>query len=175
MELQCERKNCANSSPVLTTYDSWIADGWAHFIPSAASVRLMSIAWKAGIMAGSDDMATVKAPAWKFEWNLNTLVILMGFAAGFVAWGATWRDVQVTSLSNSQAIERMDKRLTAVEVGIRSLDTQELRLSAVEKQASDAAASMRSLEVSLNSLTTDVKVVKEILIRLESAQSSPRR
>jgi hypothetical protein len=126
-------------------------------------------------MAGSDEMASVKAPAWKFEWNLNTVVILLGFAAGFVAWGATWRDVQVTSLSNSQSIERLDKRLTAVEVGIRTLDTQELRLSAVEKQAADAAASMRSLEVSLNSLTTDIRVVKEILIRLEGNQPNQRR
>jgi hypothetical protein len=120
-------------------------------------------------------MATVKAPAWKWEWNLNTVVILFGFAGGIAAWGATWNDVQRQSEGNSASIERLDKRITSVEASMRALDTQELRLSAVEKQASDASISMRSLETTLNALGTDIKVVKEILQRLENGRSSPSR
>jgi len=118
-------------------------------------------------------MATVKAPAWKWEWNLNTVVIILGFATGIAAWGATWNEVKSTTTNNSASIDRLDKRLTAVEVSIRTLDTQELRLSAVEKQASDASVSMRSLETTLNSLGTDIRVVKEILQRLENGSSKP--
>ena len=124
---------------------------------------------------GNDEMATVKPPAWKWEWNLNTLVILMGFAAGIAAWGATWNEIKSRTTNNSASIDRLDKRLTAVEVSIRTLDTQELRLTAVEKQASDASVSMRSLETTLNSLGTDIRVVKEILQRLENGRSQPNR
>lgn len=113
-------------------------------------------------------MNAVKAPAWKWEWNLNTVVILLGFASGFVAWGATWNEVQNRSETNSLSIDRLDKRLTAVEASMRVLDTQELRIKAVEKQSSDAAVSMRSLETTLNALGTDIRVVKEILQRLEN-------
>ena len=30
----------------------------------------------------------VATPKWRFEYNLNTLVILFGFAGGLIAWGA---------------------------------------------------------------------------------------
>lgn len=124
----------------------------------------------------NEDMNAVKAPAWKWEWNLNTVVILIGFVGGFMTWGATWNEVQNRSTTNAQGIERLDKRLTAVEASMRVLDTQELRLKAVEKQSSDASVSMRSLETTLNALGTDIRVVKEILQRLENGnrQSSDR-
>ena len=35
----------------------------------------------------------VATPKWRFEYNLNTLVILFGFAGGLIAWGATWERV----------------------------------------------------------------------------------
>lgn len=113
-------------------------------------------------------MNAVKAPAWKWEWNLNTVVILLGFIGGFMTWGATWNEVQNRSSANSQGIDRLDKRLTAVEASMRVLDTQELRLKAVEKQAGDAAVSMRSLETTLNGLGSDIRVVREILQRIEN-------
>ena len=107
------------------------------------------------------------APKWRFEYNLNTIVILLGFAGGFVAWGATWNQVQTETRANSAAIERLDKRLTAAEVALRTLDTQEIRIAGVEKQASEAAVSMRSLESTLNTLGSDIRVVREILQRIE--------
>lgn len=110
----------------------------------------------------------MRAPAWKFELNLNTIVMLIGFIGGFMTWGATWNEVQNRSSANSQGIDRLDKRLTSVEASMRVLDTQELRLKAVEKQSSDASVSMRSLETTLNALGTDIRVVKEILQRLEN-------
>ena len=119
------------------------------------------------------EMVTVAAPSWKWEWNLNTVVILVGFAGGFIAWGATWNEVQVRAEGNTASIERIDKRLTAVEASMRVLDTQELRISAVEKQASEASVSMRSLEATLNALGSDMRVVREILQRIESGRAAP--
>lgn len=116
-------------------------------------------------------MHAVKAPAWKWEWNLNTLVILVGFVGGFMTWGATWNEVQNRSTANADGIDRLDKRLTSVEASMRVLDTQALRIASVEKQASDASVSMRSLETTLNALGTDIRVVKEILQRLENGNT----
>ncbi|MFN7023980.1 MAG: hypothetical protein ACK4QP_05575 [Pseudorhizobium sp.] len=120
-------------------------------------------------------MHAVKAPAWKWEWNLNTLVILVGFVGGFMTWGATWNELQNRSTANAQSIDRLDSRLTVVETSMRVLDTQALRIASVEKQASDASISMRSLETTLNALGTDIRVVKEILQRLENGNSRPQQ
>lgn len=88
---------------------------------------------------GSDEMTSVKAPTGKWDWNLNTLVILLGFGGGLIAWGGDMGD-------------RLDKRVTAVEATIRQIDTHELRISSVEKRAAEAATSMRAVESTLNAL-----------------------
>lgn len=117
----------------------------------------------------------VAAPAWKWEWNLNTVVVLVGFAGGFVAWGWTLNEIQTGRLSNASNIERLDARVSALEASARQLDNHELRLTNVEKQATDAATAMRTVETTLNALTTDVRVVKEILQRLEAGQNGHSR
>lgn len=81
--------------------------------------------------------------------NLNTVVILTGFAGGLVAWGATWERVSSSQGVHAQALDRLDKRITAVEVTIRQLDNHELRIFSVEKQAAEAATSMRAVETSI--------------------------
>lgn len=115
-------------------------------------------------------MGTVRAPAWKWEWNLNTLVILLGFAGGLIAWGATWERVSANQDIHTQSLERLDKRVTAVEVSIRQLDNHELRLTSVEKQGAEAATSMRAVENTLNTLSADTRVMREILQRIEASQ-----
>lgn len=119
-------------------------------------------------------LAAVSAPTWKWEWNLNTVVIIFGFIAGIAAWGATWERVTSGQGQNRDNIERIDRRLTALEAASRTLDNHELRLTSVEAQVRDAATAMRTVESTLNILTTDVRVVKEILQRLEASQNGTR-
>jgi hypothetical protein len=88
-----------------------------------------------------------------FEINLNTIVVLAGFVSGFVAWGWTLNELQTGRAINAGNIEKLEARLAAVETTARRLDTHELRLAAVEKQAVDAATSMRALDVTLSALT----------------------
>lgn len=113
----------------------------------------------------------ISAPTWRFEWNLNTIVVLVGFCSGFVAWGWTLNEIQTGRTLNASNIERLDARVSALEVSSRRLDNHELRLSNVEKQATDAATAMRAVETTLNALTTDVRVVREILQRIEAGQN----
>ncbi|WP_081159237.1 hypothetical protein [Ensifer aridi] len=115
-------------------------------------------------------MTTVRAPAWKWEWNLNTVVIPLGFAGGLIAWGATWERLSSNQDSHAQSINRLDKRMTAAEVFLRQIDNHELRLSSVEKQVTEAATPMRAVENTLNSLAADMRVTREILQRNEAGQ-----
>ncbi len=119
---------------------------------------------------GTEEMTAVKAPTWKWEWNLNTLVILFGFAGGLIAWGAVWERVNANQDAHANALDRLDKRMTAAEVSLRQLDNHELRISGVEKQAAEAATSMRAVESTLNALAADMRVTREILQRIEASQ-----
>lgn len=114
----------------------------------------------------------VTTPKFRFEWNLNTVVVLFGFIGGFVAWGYTLADIQTGREINKQNIDRLDVRLSSAEVAIRRLDTHELRITSIEKNAADSATAMRALDSTLNGLASDMKVTREILQRLEAAQKA---
>lgn len=117
-----------------------------------------------------DEMGTVRAPVWKWEWNLNTVVILLGFAGGLVAWGATWERLSSNQGAHARTLDQIDKRVTTLEASMRLLDNHELRITGVEKQAAEAATSMRAVENTLNSLSVDTRVMREILQRIEAGQ-----
>lgn len=119
-------------------------------------------------------MVAVHAPAWKFEWNLNTLVLIIGLGSGLIAWGTTWGKFDAAIERAVVNVDRLEVRLTALEVQSRQLDNHELRISANERQMSSSATAMRAVETTLNGLTGDVRVVKEILQRLEASQTGRR-
>ncbi len=70
--------------------------------------------------------------------------------------------------SQANSIDGLDKRLT--DVSLRQIDNHELRISSVEKQASEAAASMKAVENTLNSLSIVTRVMRESLQRIEASQ-----
>lgn len=123
-------------------------------------------------MAEAGEEKPMRTPQWKWEWNLNTVVILLGFVAGVAAWGATWERMSAGQRYNTERIDRLTERVAAIETTARMLDNHELRISNVEKQASDAAMAMRAVEGTLSSLATDMRVTREILQRLEASQRS---
>lgn len=124
-------------------------------------------------MAGNgDEEVTVAAPKFRFEWNLNTVVVVAGFIGGFVTWGYTLADIQSGRRENKDSITSLSARVSANETAIRRLDNHELRITNMEKAATDATASMRSLETTLNGLASDMKVTREILQRIEASQKT---
>ena len=123
-----------------------------------------------GLGGMSEDKQMASAPTWKWEWNLNTVVVLIGFAGGFIAWGYTLADIKTGRTTNDKNIERMDTRITSAEVTLRRIDNHELRITNMEKAATDASETMKSLDKTLNSLASDMRVTKEILMRIEAAQ-----
>lgn len=124
---------------------------------------------------GNEEMPTVRAPVWKWEWNLNTVVILLGFVSGIAAWGMTWERLTANQQVHAENIDKLDKRVTTLEASMRLLDNHELRITGVEKQAAEAATSMRAVESTLNNLSSDMRLVREILQRLEENGRGTRR
>ena len=118
---------------------------------------------------------TIPAPRiGPFEINLNTIVVLVGFCSGFIAWGWTLNELKTGREINATNIEKMDARISGLEVGIRRIDNHELRLANVEQQAAGSAAAMKAVEQSIGQLSSDIRVVREILQRLESRSSTIR-
>ncbi len=126
-------------------------------------------------MAEKDTDMPVAAPTWKFEWNPNTVINIVGFAivvvGGLMAWGYVVAEFRGALATHTVDLDRLNTRIVALEKDSRRLDNHELRIGNVEKQATDAATAMRAVETTLNALTTDIRVVREILQRLEAGQN----
>ena len=114
----------------------------------------------------------VSAPKWRFEWNPNTIAILVGFAVMIGGWGYNYSGLEAADRANASAIEQLRTDVSNLNGAQRTLDNHEIRLTAVETQARDSASSLRSVEQSLNALATDVRVTREILERLERSQTA---
>jgi hypothetical protein len=113
----------------------------------------------------------VAAPSFEWKWNLNTLVVLVGFAGGLIAWGYTLAELETGRSTNAENIRSLSSRIAALEGEARMIANHELRLTSVERQATDAAAAMRIVETALSSLASDMRVTREILQRLEARQN----
>lgn len=113
----------------------------------------------------------IAKPVWENKWGPNTVISVIGFTimlvGGLIAWGYVVAEFRGALATHTVDIDKLDKRLTAAETEIRRFGNYELRLSNVEKQATDSATAMRAVEAALNGLGADVRVVKEILTRLE--------
>jgi chromosome segregation ATPase len=127
-------------------------------------------------MANEDGRMGIPRPRLGlFEINLNTVVVLLGFAAGLITWGYTLSEFRTGQATNAKSITDIETRVGATEAStratLRQLDNHELRITEMEKQMSDAAGSMKEVQKTLNDLTSDTRVMKEILQRIEAAQS----
>lgn len=113
----------------------------------------------------------IAKPVWENKWGPNTIISVLGFSAmlvgGLVAWGYVVAEFRGALAAHTVEIDKLDKRLTAVETKSLQFENHELRIQAVEQKATDAATAMRAVETALNGLGADVRVVKEILTRLE--------
>lgn len=117
-------------------------------------------------------MTPISAPTWKWEWNLNTVLQLVGFGLLLVGWGYAVADLRQGRALNASEISDLKARVSVNEKAIRQIDNHELRITNMERAAADASSTMRSLENTLNGLASDMKVTREILQRIEASQKA---
>ncbi|WP_342242627.1 hypothetical protein [Ensifer sp. OTU672] len=126
--------------------------------------------------------------AQKLEWNLNTiiqLVTLIGVCAGGVTiWVNKGRDIEELQnwkaghellhkerLVEVKAIEaRNEERFRSLESEVRKIDNLSYRLTVTEQSSTSTAAAIKDLQSLVSQQSGDLKVIKEILQRVEGGQ-----
>lgn len=94
------------------------------------------------------------------------LVVLMGGGIWFLG------GISAATEENTKSISALISRVGALEADSRKLDTYGLRLDTLERQVVESAQGMRAVDQNINQLASDIRLVREILQRLENGSSS---
>jgi len=131
-------------------------------------------------------------------WNINTTIAVCGFAltllVSIIGWStsaATFRAsveemgrkydgwiaqhevLHKDRLATVSATEaRFDARIGALETAVRKQDNIEYRVTVVEQGSANLARAVEELKSALNSVVTDIRVVREIVTRLDVAPAT---
>lgn len=131
-------------------------------------------------------MGISRAP--KLEWNLNTVLQIISLvtlmATGIYVWANTTRDVEELQrwrmgheqyhkerLAEVKSIEgRTEERFRSIEGEVRKIDNLTYRIAAAEQTTATTAASIKDLQTLVSAQSGDIKVIREILQRIEAGQ-----
>lgn len=131
----------------------------------------------------------VQAPKFRYEITLNTVIVLIGFVVGAVGWGTSWGRLNTSveqmaakydawiaahellhkerqaAIAANEA--RMDQRFITIEAALRKMENIEYRLTLQEQGSANLGKSVDELKASVNDLGGDLRVMREILERLD--------
>lgn len=119
-------------------------------------------------------------PPVKKEWNINTFILVAGFVLTLVMTGVgmLWTYAQSAGqiANNTKAIAdyrtATDTRVSQLEADTRQLDNLAYRVTAAEGASAQISRSLDGLKEAVSEQSGDLKLMREILQRLER-QSSP--
>lgn len=131
-------------------------------------------------------MGISRAP--NLEWNLNTLLQLVSLATllatGIYVWANTTRDVEELQrwrmgheqyhkerLAEVKSVEgRTEERFRSIESEVRKIDNLTYRIAEAEQTTVTTLAAIKDLQSLVSAQSGDIKVIREILQRLEAGQ-----
>lgn len=105
---------------------------------------------------------------FKWEWNPNTLAIVVGFGAGLVAWGVTYGEIK----ANIETTKEVKTDLGLLKATVGQFGLFELRTSALEQNVRTTTEDVRNTNESISSLQADVRVMREIIERIDRQLNS---
>lgn len=108
-------------------------------------------------------------PKFKWEWSLNTLALVIGFIGMAIAWGYTLAELQTGRDEAARSITEIRAELKRIEETARILDRHDVRLVALETRAGTTSTNLRTVENAINQLSSDMRLTREILQRLEQS------
>jgi hypothetical protein len=131
----------------------------------------------------------------KWEWNLHTIVQIVGLAILFSTGVGAWRDLQngqnhleewreehersVQTLIAQEAAAlaaltaRADNAVTAIRDLSGQVDRNGYRVAALEAKSPVVDETLKELQRTLADQSGDLKVIREILQRIEKGQRGP--
>lgn len=99
--------------------------------------------------------------AFRWEWNINTVIVLFGFGAGLVAWGGQWQqlqDTRIRSQANEVLINEVQERVAELQWRSQTLATT----------AEANTRQLNTMQSGYQDLAADIRVTKEIVTRIET-------
>lgn len=125
-------------------------------------------------MGIEDEAMELPKRAQKLEWNLNTiiqLVTLFGMCVGGVTiWVNKGRDIEELQKWRSAMEARSEERFRVLESEVRKIDNLAYRVASTEQSSTSTAAAIKDLQTLVSQQSGDLKVIKEILQRVEGGQ-----
>jgi hypothetical protein len=125
---------------------------------------------------GDENMHIPKPRLGPFEINLNTLIqivtLVMMASGGVALWVNRSRDVdelQSWKVTATAHVEIMEARIDKVE---SQVSNHEYRINQGEQSNANTVSSIKDVQSTLNQQSGDLRVVKEILQRIEAAQKT---
>ena len=121
------------------------------------------------------ESTNMKTPSWKWEWNPNTLLQLISIISIIGGGGYSLAQLHATQSNLTNEIIDIKSRTVSLEALYRKTDIHELRISNIESAASESVNNIRTMQNSLNSLGSDIRVMREILQRIDSSNINNRQ
>src|SRR5690625_3805946 len=110
----------------------------------------------------------LKAPKVRNEVNVNTLVNVLGFLIVIAGMGASWGQLTGRLDEHDRVVTRHGAQIENLRGEIGKIDNLTYRVTVAEQAQSELARSVEELKVLVNGQTADLRVVREILDRVES-------
>lgn len=117
-------------------------------------------------MAEEKDM--LKAPKVRNEVNVNTLVNVLGFLIVIASMGASWGQLTGRLDEQDRVVTRHGAQIENLRGEIGKIDNLTYRVTIVEQSQSDLARSVTELKDLVNGQGTDLRVIREVLNRVEN-------
>lgn len=136
-------------------------------------------------------------PTFKNEWNVTTVIALMLFVATVVGWGQSygrfsqrvdvlereataWRENHLQfhrerAQDNTATDTRLDERLKHLESQARSIDNLTYRMTVQEQGTTNLTAAVAELRQIINDVTGDIRLIREVVTRMEDRSEGPKR
>lgn len=120
----------------------------------------------------------MRRPTWKHEVNLNTILLALGLMIMGAGWGMTWQESKSDQKVSAAAIERLDTRMGEMSATMRAALAEiqgqmktyadlPYRVAALESQSTNAFRAQRELEQAMTQLSSDLRVTREIIERMD--------
>lgn len=112
-------------------------------------------------------------PKAKNEVNVNTIIQVVGFLVLIGGMGVSWGTAEESRRTMGEKLAASDARITAHDAQISAIPNLAYRLTVLEQANLSTTKALDDLRAAVNSQGTDIRVIREILTRLDQQIARP--
>ncbi|MGO7533106.1 hypothetical protein [Rhizobium leguminosarum] len=90
---------------------------------------------------------------FKWEWNINTVAVLIGFIGGFVAWGYTLSEIKSGRDQNARDIQNLVTQYAGIETRLQLIERAEAKNDQLEYRLAQNEKSVENIDVRIGRVT----------------------